>query len=274
MSVKYKIGTISKVLGIPSQTLHYYEKCGFVTPEKDAQTGYRYYSAWDINYLLDSKQWQAYEFSNSMVEQMIHKDGVNDIKEKLSSQKMQLLDKLVHYQNLIVELDRKQEQIEKIFSCLNQYTVETSPVLYFDTYRRRNFYQSFYSEKEIPQMQQWVKAFPFVSPTFRVEAESIEKKKPNELSFWWGFSVSPQKANELNLDFCKKSVFIPSKKCVYTVFEAYTEDTFARALLEQVILPIQKMGYKIMDDPIGRLLVRVHEGEEYKRYFEIWVPIA
>ena len=273
MGEKYKIGVISKILGIPSQTLHYYEKCGFVTPEKDIQTGYRYYDAWDINFLLDSKCWQSYEFSNQMVEQMIHKDGVEDIKGKLSSQKKQLVDKMIYYQNLIEQLDAEQNRIENITAHLNQYTVDYNPVLYFDTYRRRNLYQSSQDEKEIPQMQEWIKALPFVQPTFRVERESIFAKNLKELLFWWGFSVTPKKAKELKLDFCEKSTFVASKKCVYTVFEAYTEDTFAKALQDQVFDPIQKKGYEISGDPIGRLIVRTHEGENYKRYFEIWVPV-
>ena len=68
MEEKYKIGTISKLLGIPIQTLHYFEECGFVTPSKDSKSNYRYYDAWDVNFLLDSRYLRSFEFSNAEIE--------------------------------------------------------------------------------------------------------------------------------------------------------------------------------------------------------------
>lgn len=273
MDEKYKIGTISKILGIPSQTLHYYEKCGFVTPQKDANSGYRYYDAWDINFLLDSKYWQSYEFSNTNVEQMINSDSIDDLKEKLSSQKNLLMDKLISLQNLIDQLNEEEARLNKLASSLNQYTLTQNPILYYDSYRKRGSYQSSDISQDLPEMKHWIKAFPFVQPTFIVDQNSAASLNPDLLSYWWGFSISPQKAREQKLDFCQNASFLPSKKCVYTIFEAADKHTFSKALIEQVFKPVKKQGYEILSDPVGRLIVRTHEKEDYKRYFEIWVPV-
>ena len=278
MTQKYKIGTISKMLGIPSQTLHYYEKCGFVTPEKDTQSGYRYYDAWDINFLLDSKYWQSYEFSNNTVEQMINCSDISDIKEKLSLQRNELIDKLVFYQNLIEQLGEEELRLSRLNDHLNQYTLMPNPILYYDTYRKQYTYQSALNPEKPPEMKDWIKAFPFVQPTFFVDKESItlgtSPENYENLLYWWGFSVTPQKAKELDLQFCNKASFLPSKKCIYTIFEASTRNTFSKALIEQVFLPIHNQGYSILSNPVGRLIIRTHEKNTYKRYFEIWVPVS
>lgn len=273
MNDKYKIGTISKILGIPSQTLHYYEKCGFVTPQKDANSGYRYYDAWDINFLLDSKYWQSYEFSNANVEQMINSDTINDVKEKLSFQKNLLIDKLISIQNLIEQLNEEECRLNKLPASLNQYTLTQSPILYYDSYRKRNSYQSSDTSKDLPDMKHWIKAFPFAQPTFIIKRDSIDSLNPDFISYWWGFSIPPQKAREQKLDFCEDAAFLSSKKCIYTIFEAADKHTFSKALIEQVFQPVKEQGYEISSDPIGRLIIRTHENENYKRFFEIWIPV-
>lgn len=274
MSEKYKIGTISKILGIPSQTLHYYETCGFVTPEKDAQSGYRYYDAWDINFLLDSKYWQSYEFSTSNVENMIHHDSVLEIQDKLAAQKEVLMDRLVFYQNLIGQITEEQQRLSALSSQIGHYELTHSPLLYYDTYRKKNNYQSSEPDRSLPSMERWIKAFPFVQAMFLVDKESILYGNNDTISYWWGFSISPVKARSLDLDFCSQAALLPSRKSIYTVFEATTKNTFSPALQEQVFDPILKKGYEITGDPVGKLIVRTHEPGNYKRYFEIWVPVA
>ena len=51
--MKYKIGDVARILGISTDLLRYYEKKGVVRPVKDKANDYRYYEAWDINFLMD-----------------------------------------------------------------------------------------------------------------------------------------------------------------------------------------------------------------------------
>ena len=51
----YSIGTIAKLLGISSETLRYYESKNVIQPKRDPDTGYRYYTAWDLHMLLQAK---------------------------------------------------------------------------------------------------------------------------------------------------------------------------------------------------------------------------
>ena len=51
--MRYKIGDVSRILGISTDLLRYYEKKGVVQPQKDKNNDYRYYDTWDINFLID-----------------------------------------------------------------------------------------------------------------------------------------------------------------------------------------------------------------------------
>lgn len=259
-SKKYKIGAISKMLGIPIQTLHYYEKCGFVSPQKDNDSNYRYYDAWDVNFLLDYKFLKSFEFSNAEIGQIINKDDIESIHNKFENQEEKLIEKIHHYQDVLAELNTEKRKLEVYRSQLNQFTEVKNPPLFYKQHRYKDEYM-------VPQIGDWLSLLPFVSATFKVSLDSI-----SEPDYWWGYSLSTRKAKDLNVP-TSDAEFIPSKRCIYTVFSAMGQHTFASALQQQVLEPIRLRGHQISDDPIGRLIIRAYEKNVYVRYFEIWIPV-
>jgi len=272
MSEKYKIGEISKLLGIPIQTLHYYEKCGFVTPQKDKSSHYRYYDAWDVNYLLDSKYLRSFNFSNAEIEKIINNDSIEGIKSRFSKQEERLIELIYHYQNVLDVLHSEQSRLSKFANHIGTFTEMNSPQIYFLPYRIKNSYQILEGGSSIPRIDEWLSHMPFITATFKLSHDGIVKGKPESLVYLWGFSVSTKRAKELTIP-TQNAEYIPSLKCLYTVFSAHDQNTFARSLCEQVLDPLWSSGYEISDSPIGRLIVRAHEDGEYTRYFEIWIPV-
>jgi hypothetical protein len=53
---RYRIGEVSKMVDVPVETIRFLEQKGLVSPEKNTGTGYRLYSVWDINLILDYKE--------------------------------------------------------------------------------------------------------------------------------------------------------------------------------------------------------------------------
>lgn len=273
MGEKYKIGNISKLLGIPIQTLHYYEKCGFVTPGKDEQNHYRYYNAWDVNFLLDSKFLRSLQFTNAEIAQMIHQDSREEIAEKFDEQEKKLLDTVCYYQAVLDEMSVEKQRLAVVRDHLGTFEEVQSPRLLFSRYRLNNSYHmTDGKDSEIPQISGWLKHLPFVKATFVVPREHIRKDGCGRLAYWWGYSIAPQRAKELQVP-TEDAEYLPACKSVYTVFKAYGENTFAPAFYSQVMQPILERGYTVAGSPVGRLLVRSHEEQQFTRFFEIWVPV-
>lgn len=273
MQGKYKIGTISKLLGIPVQTLHYYEKCGLVTPIKDKDSNYRYYDAWDINFLLDCKYWHSFQFSNSEIEELLNKDNTAELLQKVELQERKLMTLVCHYQGLLDKLNEEKKRIVNFKNQIGDFQLTKSPALLYNSYRSNNTYCSSNNHTELPNIEHWISTFPFVQATFTIPLDSIVRGNPESTEYWWGFSISPRKAKEIDLPEQCDAKYISSKTCMYTVFQASNKGTFAPSLYEHVFTPIWKKGYEIIDMPIGRLIVRAHEDQKYSRYFEIWVPV-
>ena len=48
---RYRIGEVSKMVDVPVETIRFLEQKGLLTPEKNPENGYRYYSVWDVNHI-------------------------------------------------------------------------------------------------------------------------------------------------------------------------------------------------------------------------------
>lgn len=130
MEEKYKIGTISKLLGIPIQTLHYFETCGFVTPSKDSKSNYRYYDAWDVNFLLDSRYLRSFEFSNQEIGEMINRDDFQELNRRFADRERSLLELIQHYQDILDEVHHEKERIGRYQDYLGVLRPEKSPEIF------------------------------------------------------------------------------------------------------------------------------------------------
>lgn len=274
MEEKYKIGTISKLLGIPIQTLHYFETCGFVTPSKDSKSNYRYYDAWDVNFLLDSRYLRSFEFTNQEIEEMINRDDFQTLNQRFANRERSLLELIQHYQDILDEVHYEKERIGRYQDYLGVFKPEKSPGLFFNPYRKNNDFKALAKGgSAVPDITQWLDNMPFVKATFQIPGDSLASRKQDDIEYIWGFSVSTKKVRQLPLIVNENALYCPPRQCLYTVFKAYERNTFTACFYEQVMKPIWDMGYEIWEPPLGRLLMRIHENEVFTRYFEVWVPV-
>ena len=265
----YKIGEVSRVFGIPSDTLRYYESRGIITPKRDEESGYRYYDVWDMNYLLDSLWYRSYGFAINDVVQMINSDNLDTIERRCRNKEIELLKTIEEYQQTLNHLVQHRQKLARIKSEMGRFTMENSPAMVWQRQREKSTLEKGESASHI---QRWVELMPKVDHTFL-----MPEIKPTEGEFrdsCWGFSVSPDKVASYGIEMSSGAEYIPSYKSIRTVFCAAGEGTFMDAFNAQVIDPIKAMGYTPNRPPVGNLLVRVHdENGEMRRYFEVWIPI-
>jgi len=269
---RYKIGGISKLLGIPTQTLHYYEECGFVAPQRDKNSSYRYYSAWDVNFLLDCKYYQSFELSNADIKELLHTADLSDIQKKFTNQQQAVMERIHHYQRLLETVIEQERLLGQIPAKLGKFEEAYRPALFFHSYRFNNTYQKDGDPNELPEISGMLSMQPFAKPTFTISPKDLSSSP----DYRWGFSITPEKAYEMGKNITDPghdAEYYTSCNCLYSIFKAYGEGTFADCVYRQVLEPILEKGKKIRGDVIGRLVIRAHDKEQYVRYFEIWVPV-
>lgn len=183
MSEKYKIGDISKLLGIPVQTLRYYEEQGIVSPHKDDMTGYRYYDAWDLNNLLDAVYYRALDFSVKQTQEILNFDNLYEIQTKYENQEKILLQKIQDYKRMLEIISKQKMKMTHFKNHINKFDISRCPELLFSRYRLKNCFQSKEGDTNIQnlklEMQEWMDEIPSVIPTFIIMQASLDNVYEN-----------------------------------------------------------------------------------------------
>lgn len=108
MEKLFSIGTVSELLGISKQTLHYYDKIGLVKPcSIDSATGYRYYEYDQFHYIDRIKYLQSFGLSLKEIEEALEDGAVDKLLISLKKQEQ--------------DLEEEARQLEKKKSNLSWY---------------------------------------------------------------------------------------------------------------------------------------------------------
>lgn len=275
MIKKYKIGEISKFLGIPMSNLRFYEEKGIVTPHKD-DNSYRYYDAWNINALIDTLHYKKMDFSLNDISHIINDCDLDEMIELFKKQEQKILSEITRQQNILNVLSQERIRIQYLKEYLNTFTVCLSPKLIFMRFRKKNTLQDVSGNQDIASLnndlKKWLNAYPNGFAAFYIPLNSI--LHDDNVEYWYGFSIDYEDAPKNNIQLTGPNEFIPSLKSIYSVFEAKEEGSFYPSFYTQVYEPIIEQGYMISGSPIGRLITKTNEKDgSYHRYFEVWVPI-
>jgi DNA-binding transcriptional MerR regulator len=267
---KYKIGAVTKLLNLSEDTLRYYESRGVVNPEKDEESGYRYYDAWDLNFLLDSIWYRSFDFSLKDVVKMLNEDSAASFADRCSERQAELLRTICAYRQKLDSLTRLREKVLRMKDRLGVFEISTRPERIYQQHRINDDF--IFDADALGPIRKWLAAMPIPNHTFIIPyyAESDPKRFSE---YRWGFSLSPDDTIKNGIDISPPAEYFPSVKSVYTVFTANERRTFMASFQSKVAAEVRRMGYAIIDRPMGNLIVRLHEGGGFTRYFEVWVPI-
>ncbi|PZM63942.1 MerR family transcriptional regulator [Paenibacillus dendritiformis] len=106
MEKQYSIKEVSRILGIPKDTLRYYDRIGLVSPSRE-HNSYRSYSKEDLIDLMNIQIMKYADFS------------LEEIKEKFQFHRMQSVDR-AYYQEVAEFLDSKKAETRKKIAHLEK----------------------------------------------------------------------------------------------------------------------------------------------------------
>lgn len=278
MYKKYKIGDLSKLLNIPAQNIRFYEEKGIISPEKDDVTGYRFYSAWNLNDLLDTLHYRGLDFSLQEIANMLKTDSFDDICEAYKTKENEILEKIAKYKHILEMLSNERVRLQNLTQYIGSFETCMSPPLIFHRHRLKNVLQDKEGNTDLNNLhndlKMWLDIIPEAFATFYIPLHSLKNTKPSEIEYWYGFSVHSETALKHDIKATSQNEYLPVSYCIYTIFDAKEEGSFMPCFYEQVYRKIIDMNYIINGSPFGRLLTKTHEKNGYHRYFEVWVPIV
>lgn len=277
-AAEYKIGSISKLFGIPAETLRYYESLGILEPKKDAESGYRFYTPWEVNTLTLCRIYRSFGFPMTDVKEMLHEDTFEELFSRYVRRESELIETIRHYQHLLHLLAAQRSALVAAERGVGRFSVEDSPELLF--LHHRYCYDLDLSDEVTGLSPKWIDAMPAVGLGFEVLEHTLGKCDfPPELETEtyretrWGFTVPVKDADQFGLKLEFPVRYIPARKSLHTVFVTGGIGTLLEDFATKVLAPIQELGAKPSGNAVGQVLAYAHRDGQMVRYCDMWVPI-
>ena len=268
--MQYKINEVSKITGVPIDTLRYFEKIGVITPKVNEENGYRYYEAWDINFILDYNNYRKLEFSSKEALHFVHEASLSEQIEALHRKSSYYEDKIRHYSKL---RDRNEEiirQVKEIPELLNKVKLVETPGSRYICYRENYDFYGF--KQNMDEIHAWLRKIELTENVVIIPRETVEDVSENR--YRWGMMIGEDDFAELAVPDTDNVEKIEPGLCVTTLVEAGGEGTFHYSLLAPALEYIRKHRFRLSGDPYGVLIIRSHDETGIHRFFNFYLPIS
>jgi len=266
--MKYKIGDVSKILGISPDLLRYYQKKGVVTPTMGENNNYRYYDAWDINFLIDCLWFKNFGFGIEQTAKLVSQSSFDDVVADMEQKQAEIRESIRHEQMLLERADQYFTSMRKVKASLGVCDLVFSPACYRYLNRHNQDYEN------IPELQevshQWLQYMPFVSRCFEIARKDLEEKTDN---YAWGFAMGTDFVKKLNVPLEEPVKYLPSVPSVHTAFISSGKTGFSPRHLKHAMDYIREQRLTVSGDAHGTLICSVMENDKLTGYFEVWIPV-
>ena len=266
--MKYKIGDVAKILGISPDLLRYYQKKGVVTPATGENNNYRYYDAWDINFLIDCLWFKNYGFGIEQTAKLVSASSYDDVLADMRQRCGEIRDDIRRQTMLLERSEQYFSAMDRVRTMLGRCDLVYSP----EFYRYLNRFNADY--ENIAELQdlsyQWLQYMPFVNRSFEIERADLENGTDN---YAWGYSMGIDFVEKLRVPLDPPVKHLCSEPSVHAVFASAGKDEFSPRRLGFVMDYIRESGLSLAGDARGNLVCSVMENEQLTGYFEVWVPV-
>lgn len=281
MSDRYRIGELSRLLGIPSTVFRFYETRGIVQPMKDWKNSYRYYSNQDACRLLNSKLYRSLGFSLEETERMMdsctHGEIVAGFDDRIAAvdgeiERLRYLrEKLVEYRADCTRLDAECDAFAPVDRD-GMYRVPSG---------RKNRLSLDEAGAEI--IQRWMEYLPFVYFCCLVPRDVLAGTAPFDYN--WGMALAERDAArlggaELLLRQGKSLLapegpvdYFPPCRCVHLVIEQEDDRNFTFDQFRPTLRRLDAAGLEIDGAGMGRLVEIARENKHLLYRFSFGIPV-
>ena len=248
--MKYKISEVSNILNIPIDTIRYYEKKNIVHPQKNSSNNYRFYDAWDINYLLECKKFRHYDFSLSEVEDILYHDDLSSFIDKINGRQNYFEEKMKYYTLLKKKNEEYTTSLNDITKNLNKFTFTYRPEIYYFLHRYNDTYA--FKDHFGDIFEVWLDYFPFVETLVEIQEDSIMNRDDK---YSWGFAMKKEYVDAFDIPLNNKVKHQERVESIYTVICAGEKGSFSLNLLDDAMAFIKRNGYRLSGTITGNPLL-------------------
>ena len=266
--MKYKIGDVARILGISTDLLRYYEKTGVVRPVKDKANDYRYYEAWDINFLMDCLWMKGFGFGIEEIGHMVTSCPYDELMDHFRHKEGDLAEELKWKELVLRRLRRHRKEVAAARDYVGKCDLRPSPEMVRYLNRHNFVYDS--SPELAALSQEWLKYMPLVRRCFEIEQSDLTGGS----DYSWGLALDMEYVEELGVRVSPPACHLPSVPAIHSVFKSAGKDAFSPRHLDYLVNYAEAHNFRVCGNARGNLVCSVVEDGTLTGYFEVWVPVC
>ncbi|QIB70067.1 MerR family transcriptional regulator [Aminipila butyrica] len=266
---KYKIGDVAKMLGITPEAIRFYENHGIIKPQKDDNTGYRYYDVWDIHMLIRARSYRQFGYSLSDTVKMLNDYGTDEFIGHLEEKEQQIQQEIIWNINLLKRLRQTQEIVSETQKSFGTYSIRTRPAIYrLETQQA----YSIHANADIRRkLQEWISKVPFVYPCALFSQQEV-LLGGTEGTFTFGLGVDAEYKEFFDLKQQDDIQFFPELTAVYTTIRTDSNEVLTTKRLIPAMEYLKSQGLTLTGDILSRVVLMRKEEDIYVSYHQLWFP--
>ncbi|MEG0934640.1 MAG: MerR family transcriptional regulator [Clostridia bacterium] len=266
----YTIKRISDLVGIGPQTIRYYEEKGVLNPERNDQSGYRYYTVWDYGMLIHVRKYLKYGCSVSEAAELLNTGSVESTIEMAERKATDLEKEIVEKVHILNNLRTLKGQLANLSADLGQCQIVQRPAMY----RMENMQDiTFSADPQIHRLtQEWLSMMPFVYNTIRYSLKDVCDDTEHRCS---ALGILERDAQVWKIQESQYVKYYPERLCVHTVIGG---DGFDKMLplskrIHGALDYLRENGLTLTGDVITRMDIMSASARGYCTYQNAWFPI-
>lgn len=268
-----KIGEVSKLFDISTETLRFYESEKIIEPKRDSDSNYRIYSTWDILHLMECIKYRNLGMSLKDIANLIHCENINFFIDHLRKQDNALLDNIRYEQLLHSHISEYIDTLDTAPFNLGNFWFRKLPDQYCYTFltSHNDDYEDISAENRI--FSSWSSNLHLLDMALHIPRKYIISSiKPENES--WSYVIKRDYAEILDLPMDKTITKLPSAMNLCTIADMGEKGNLDFTMLKNVFDYIKKHNLTIKGDLLGKVFIRFHERNTYHRYMEIQIPVS
>lgn len=275
--MKYKIGDLSNLLNVSTNTVRRYEEMGYISSERNEETGYRYYSEDEITKFMNARLLRKYGFNHTEISRMMSYD-IHELKLSFE-ERMTRMDQEIEY------LKNLRHRLKDDIGLMNRidifqkpdYIKDCMPLIYV-------LYQSgdriLKEKKRLETVQDFLYRSPEVQRIYIIRKKDVDEDNII-LNMGWAIKTMDQERfhiveNEYTEKYeSTKSLLRLAKLPVNTDEVSRGGSSWAKdILLKETFEYMKDNGLKLNGDIIGIAIAIVIEDGEEMQYILMSFPIT
>lgn len=268
----FQIREVASLLGLSVDSIRFYEKRGLITPQRDKENDYRYYSGNDLIQLYILKIWQKYGLSISEISNLYGKASIDEILNIIDQKEAMYRRKIQDSEYAILKMSLLKENIWRAKHSLG--------VHYIVPFQKRIGLFFLYDgkiDKSIisSDFYKAVSSDPHMFDTVSIVPQEYAYSEESEKHFMHGFWIDANWADFLGISSIPHAKIFDTCTCVHTIQVGGTiapQKVIDYSVLKQSYEWIGDHGFKMCGDVMCSTIGTLQA--EGLHYFDIWIPVS